>query len=96
MKNNDNAGPLVPKLNSRFDHTFEGLKVGMGITHDIMSKYPGYKPIALANDAFFNISVSSIAQRKSFGQSVVEWGSGIATGAVCTIGTGGLVVNINL
>lgn len=84
MKNNDNAGPLVPKLNSRFDHTFEGLKVGMGITHDIMSKYPGYKPIALVNDAFFNISVSSIAQRKSFGQSVVEWGGGIAAGAVCS------------
>lgn len=89
MKNNDNAGPLVPKLNSRFDHTFEGLKVGMGITHDIMSKYPGYKPIALVNDAFFNISVSSIAQRKSFGKAVAEWSGGIAAGSVCAIGSGG-------
>lgn len=84
MKNNDNSGPLVPKLNSTFDNTFEGMKIGMGFAHDLMSRYPAYKPIALANDAFFNISVSSIAQRKSFGQSVVEWGGGIAAGAVCT------------
>lgn len=84
MKNNDNSGPLVPKLNSTFDNTFEGMKIGMGFAHDLMSRYPAYKPIALANDAFFNISVSSIAQRKSFGQSVVEWGGGIAAGSVCT------------
>ena len=103
MKNNLQEGSLipkedrlVPKLNSTFDHAFEGLKVGMGITHDIMSKYPGYKPIALVNDAFFNISVSSIAQRKSFGKAVAEWSGGIAAGAVCTIGTDGLVVNLNL
>jgi hypothetical protein len=87
---------LVPKLNSTFDNTFEGMKIGMGVVHDLMSRYPAYKPIALANDAFFNISVSSIAQRKSFGKAVAEWSGGIAAGAVCTIGTDGLVVNLNL
>lgn len=89
MKNNDNAVPLVPKLNSTFDNTFEGLKVGMGVTHDLMSRYPAYKPIALVNDAFFNISVSSIAQRKSFGKAVAEWSGGIAAGSVCAIGSVG-------
>lgn len=89
MKDNDKTGVLVPKLNSTFDNTFEGMKVGMGVLHDIMSKYPGYKPMSLANDAFFNISISSIAQRKSFGKAVAEWGGGIAAGSVCAIGSGG-------
>lgn len=59
MKNNLQEGSLipkedrlVPKLNSTFDNTFEGMKVGMGVTHDLMSRYPAYKPIALVNDAF--------------------------------------------
>lgn len=86
MKNSKKTEALVPKLNSTFNNTFEGMKIGMGVTHDLMSRYPAYKPLAFANDALFNISVSSIAQRKSFGQSVVEWGGGIAAGSVCSPG----------
>lgn len=59
MKNNLQEGSLipkedrlVPKLNATFDNTFEAMKTGSGILHDLMSRYPAYKPIALANDAF--------------------------------------------
>lgn len=83
MKNNIEKGELITTIHSSIDTTFDVMKVGSGVLHDLMSTHLATKAIALTNDAVFNISVSSIAQGKSFGKSIAEWVGGIAAGAAC-------------
>jgi DNA invertase Pin-like site-specific DNA recombinase len=84
IKKKFEKGELITTIHPSIDTTFDVMKVGSGVLHDLMSTHPATKAIALTNDAVFNISVSSIAQRKSFGQSVVEWVGGIAAGGGST------------
>ena len=89
-KNEELENKLTLKSDHPLYHSLDILKIGHGILTSVMSKSsPLGTTIAITNDAILNIIISSTAQEKTLGKSIVEFVGGFGAGTVCTISTGG-------